>query len=238
MQDALHGEMVRRQELLRSAGNFANVTDYEKARAKGADLEPLPALLIVADEFSELLAAKPEFVDAVRRHRPSRSLAVDAPAAGLAAPRGGASLRGLESHLSYRMGLRTFSAGESRTVLGVPDAYELPAVPGLGYLKPDQTTLRAVQGRLRLRPADGAVARRRVARSGGDGDDIVPFRAAPVLTRLDDAEPGDAEVVDDGPEPEERRARSTSRSRRCGARAGRPTRCGCRRSTSPTPSTS
>ena len=36
-------------------------------------------------------------------------------------------LRGLDSHLSYRIGLRTFSAAESRAVLGVPDAYELPA---------------------------------------------------------------------------------------------------------------
>ncbi|HEY2723464.1 MAG TPA: type VII secretion protein EccCa, partial [Pseudonocardiaceae bacterium] len=31
MQDALAGEMNRRQELLRSAGNFANVKDYERA---------------------------------------------------------------------------------------------------------------------------------------------------------------------------------------------------------------
>ncbi len=44
-------------------------------------------------------------------------------------------LRGLESHLSYRIGLRTFSAAESRAVLGVPDAYHLPPVPGVGYLK-------------------------------------------------------------------------------------------------------
>ena len=50
-------------------------------------------------------------------------------------------LRGLESHLSYRIGLRTFSSQESRAVLGVPDAYELPAVPGLGFLKPDPTQL-------------------------------------------------------------------------------------------------
>ena len=40
------------------------------------------------------------------------------------------------SHLSYRIGLRTFSAGESRDVLGVPDAYGLPGYPGVGYLKP------------------------------------------------------------------------------------------------------
>src|SRR5690606_7649965 len=44
-------------------------------------------------------------------------------------------LRGLDTHLSYRIGLRTFSAMESRVVLGVPDAYELPPAPGNGYLK-------------------------------------------------------------------------------------------------------
>ena len=33
MRDALSGEMNRRQELLRAAGNFANVGDYERARA-------------------------------------------------------------------------------------------------------------------------------------------------------------------------------------------------------------
>ncbi len=31
-QDALQGEVVRRQELLRAAGNFANVGEYEAAR--------------------------------------------------------------------------------------------------------------------------------------------------------------------------------------------------------------
>src|SRR5206468_2734166 len=50
-------------------------------------------------------------------------------------------LRGLDSHLSYRIGLRTFSASESRAVLGVPDAYELPPVPGSAFLKFDTGTL-------------------------------------------------------------------------------------------------
>ncbi|WP_281286863.1 FtsK/SpoIIIE domain-containing protein [Nonomuraea turkmeniaca] len=48
-------------------------------------------------------------------------------------------LRGLDTHLSYRIGLRTFSAMESRAVLGVADAYELPSAPGNGYLKFDTT---------------------------------------------------------------------------------------------------
>src|SRR4029079_17160534 len=44
MQDALSGEMVRRQELLREAGNFASIRDYEKARLAGEDLQTLPSL--------------------------------------------------------------------------------------------------------------------------------------------------------------------------------------------------
>jgi DNA segregation ATPase FtsK/SpoIIIE, S-DNA-T family len=136
-QDALQGEVVRRQELLRAAGNFANVSDYEKARRGGrTDLEPLPALLIVADEFSELLAAKPEFVESfINIGRVGRSLQVHLLLASQRLEEG--KLRGLDTYLSYRIGLRTFSAAESRTVLGVPDAYTLPQEPGVGYLKAD-----------------------------------------------------------------------------------------------------
>ncbi|MGW0177643.1 type VII secretion protein EccCa [Rhodococcus sp. NPDC003322] len=136
MRDALAGEMNRRQELLRSAGNFANVTDYERARSSGADLAPLPALFIVVDEFSELLSQQPEFADLfVAIGRLGRSLHIHLLLASQRLDEG--RLRGLDSHLSYRIGLKTFSANESRTVLGVPDAYHLPATPGAGYLKCD-----------------------------------------------------------------------------------------------------
>ncbi|WP_369818927.1 type VII secretion protein EccCa [Phycicoccus sp. Soil748] len=196
MQDALHGEMVRRQELLRSAGNFANVTDYEKARLAGADLEPLPALVIVADEFSELLNARPEFVELfVAIGRLGRSLSMHLLLASQRLEEG--RLRGLESHLSYRLGLRTFSAAESRTVIGVPDAYELPAVPGLGYLKPDQTTLIKFKAAYVSGPPP---ARRRIASDRTSAtNDIVPFSAAPVLRLNDTPEP---QVVDAGPREE------------------------------------
>jgi DNA segregation ATPase FtsK/SpoIIIE, S-DNA-T family len=140
MQDALAGELNRRQELLRTAGNFANVKDYEKARDNGADLDPLPALFIVIDEFSELLAQQPEFIDLfVAIGRLGRSLQMHLLLASQRLEEG--KLRGLESHLSYRIGLKTFSAGESRAVLGVPDAYELPSVPGSGYLKFDTASM-------------------------------------------------------------------------------------------------
>ncbi|WP_406039980.1 type VII secretion protein EccCa [Micromonospora sp. NBC_00898] len=134
MVDAINGELVRRQELLRRAGNFASLRDYERARAAGTPLAPLPSLLLICDEFSELLSAKPDFIDLfVQIGRLGRSLGVHLLLASQRLEEG--RLRGLDTHLSYRIGLRTFSALESRTVLGVPDAHELPRSPGHGYLR-------------------------------------------------------------------------------------------------------
>ncbi|MFF4602696.1 type VII secretion protein EccCa [Streptomyces sp. NPDC001339] len=134
MGDSIRGELQRRQELLRQAGNFANIHDYEKARAAGHALDPLPSLVIVIDEFSELLTAKPDFIEMfIQIGRIGRSLGVHLLLASQRLEEG--RLRGLDTYLSYRIGLRTFSAAESRVALGVPDAYHLPSVPGSGYLK-------------------------------------------------------------------------------------------------------
>ncbi len=134
MGDSIRGELNRRQEMLRDAGNYANIHDYEKARAAGAALLPIPSLVLVIDEFSELLTAKPDFIEMfVQIGRIGRSLGVHLLLASQRLEEG--RLRGLETYLSYRIGLRTFSAGESRAAIGVPDAYLLPNVPGSGYLK-------------------------------------------------------------------------------------------------------
>jgi S-DNA-T family DNA segregation ATPase FtsK/SpoIIIE len=134
MRDAIVGEMNRRQEMLRDGGNFKNIHDYEKARAAGAQLTPMPNLVIVLDEFSEMLTAKPEFLDLfIQIGRIGRSLGVHLLLASQRLEEG--KLRGLDTYLSYRLGLKTFSAAESRVVLGVPDAFNLPSIPGSGYLK-------------------------------------------------------------------------------------------------------
>jgi DNA segregation ATPase FtsK/SpoIIIE, S-DNA-T family len=190
MQDALSGEMVRRQELLREAGNFASIRDYEKARAAGEDLAPMPSLFIVVDEFSEMLSAKPEFIDLfVAIGRLGRSLGLHLLLASQRLEEG--RLRGLESHLSYRIGLRTFSAQESRAVLGVPDAYELPAVPGLGYLKPDPTSMTRFKAAYVSGPPSGRVRVRRD--EGGHLQGILPFTISEVQALT---------APDLGPEPE------------------------------------
>ncbi|RSM80498.1 type VII secretion protein EccCb [Amycolatopsis sp. WAC 01375] len=134
MTDAINGELVRRQELLRAAGNFSSLSDYKKARAAGAPLPEVPTLLVICDEFAELLSARPDFIDMfVLIGRVGRSLGVHLLLASQRLEEGG--LRGLETHLSYRIGLRTFSEMESRAVLGASDAFRLPRTPGHGFLK-------------------------------------------------------------------------------------------------------
>jgi DNA segregation ATPase FtsK/SpoIIIE, S-DNA-T family len=134
MADAINGELIRRQELLRAAGNFASLRDYEKARAAGAPLPEVPTLFVVVDEFSELLSARPDFIDNfVQIGRVGRSLGVHLLLASQRLEEG--RLRGLDTHLSYRIGLRTFSDMDSRTVLGVSDAFSLPRAPGHGFLR-------------------------------------------------------------------------------------------------------
>ena len=178
MRDAITGELQRRQELLRSAGNYANITDYEKARAAGAPLEPLASLVMVLDEFSELLSAKPDFIEMfIQIGRIGRSLGVHMLLASQRLEEG--RLRGLDTYLSYRIGLRTFSAAESRAAIGVPDAYHLPNVPGAGYLKYDTETMvqfkaAYVSGPYRAGGGGGG--------GGGSRTDRLPvlFTAAPV----------------------------------------------------------
>jgi S-DNA-T family DNA segregation ATPase FtsK/SpoIIIE len=134
MRDALTGEINRRQQILRTAGNLASVAEYERIRRTGRPLAPLPVLFVIVDEFSELLCQQPEFIDVfVAIGRLGRSLGMHLLLASQRLEEG--RLRGLDSHLSYRICLKTLSANESRLTIGVADAYELPGTPGAAYLK-------------------------------------------------------------------------------------------------------
>ncbi|MCX5043932.1 type VII secretion protein EccCa [Aldersonia sp. NBC_00410] len=208
MRDALAGEMNRRQELLRAAGNFANVGDYEKARAAGAELDPLPALFVVIDEFSELLAQQPEFAELfVAIGRLGRSLQMHLLLASQRLDEG--KLRGLDSHLSYRIGLKTFSANESRAVLGVPDAYHLPASPGAGYLKSDASQIQRFQAAYVSAPYVGVRGARSVSRIGETEVDARP-REFPAHAVAMDRLLLPAPEPTDSPEPEPENTRSST----------------------------
>nr|WP_211177741.1 type VII secretion protein EccCa [Pseudonocardia acidicola] len=174
MADALAGEITRRQELLRAAGNLAGIADYTAARRTRPQLPPLPALFVVVDEFSELLAQRPELIDLlVTIGRLGRSLGLHLLLTSQRLDEG--RLRGLESHLSYRIALRTFSAAESRAVLGVPDAHQLPPAPGSAFLAAGTDELvRFRAAYVSGPPVTGAPAVVTGARR------VHPFRAGPV----------------------------------------------------------
>jgi S-DNA-T family DNA segregation ATPase FtsK/SpoIIIE len=135
MRDAITGELQRRQEMLAQAGNLASAWDYRRLRSTSRpDLEPMPNLVVIVDEFAELVTARPDFVDVfVTISRIGRSLGIHLLLASQRLEDG--KLRGLDSNVSYRIALRTFSAGDSIAVIGVRDAYYLPTSPGSAILK-------------------------------------------------------------------------------------------------------
>ncbi len=208
MQDALHGELMRRQELLRSAGNYTSAYEYETARAAGAALEPLPTLFVVVDEFSELLSSHRDFMDLfVMVGRLGRSLGVHLLLASQRLDEG--RMTQLESHLSYRIALRTFSSMESRGVLGVPDAYQLPSLPGSAILKKDTGTLVRFKAAYVSGPYQGV---RRVAAAAVAGQ-VVPYRTEWTAPRLPAAEPDPEPAVREEESEETLLALAVSRMR-------------------------
>ena len=189
MQDALQGEMVRRQEVLREAGNYANVSEYEADRIAGKhEFPPLPALFIVLDEFTEMLMAKPEFGEVfIMIGRLGRSLSVHLLLASQKMDLGKA--RGLESHLSYRIALKTFTENDSREVLGIPDAAKLPPLPGSGFLKAGGDGLVRFRASYVAAPPPArtlaSISEASTAGAPSAPIEILPCTVAPVITRED-----------------------------------------------------
>lgn len=159
MHEALAGELTRRQEVLRAAG---------RSSARELD-DGLPTLIVVVDEFTELLTARPGLAELFASiGRVGRSLGVHLLLASQRLDEG--RIRGLESHLGFRIALRTFSAAESRAVIGVPDAHQLPPIPGGGYLATGSGGPVRFEVVLVSAPGHTLVG----------GDQVLPFTAAPV----------------------------------------------------------
>ncbi len=199
MYTSLDGEVLRRQQLLADAGKITDITDYRLRRSElgdPPDMPPMRHLLVIIDEFGELLTAKPEFAELfLRLGRIGRSIGVHLLLSSQRIEQG--KLRGLETYLSYRIGLRTLSETESRTVLDTPDAARLPALPGNGYLKVDVT----VYEKFKAAYVSGPLA-------GGQEAELAPVAGPPVKPMVrfglpagpqDEAEPAQATRRGSGP---------------------------------------
>ncbi|UGY93028.1 type VII secretion protein EccCa [Streptomyces gobiensis] len=190
---SLAGEVKRRQQVLKDAGNIADISTYAAARAERPELDPLPHLFVVIDEFGELLTAKPDFIDLfLSIGRIGRSIGVHLLLSSQRIE--GGKLKGLDTYLSYRLGLRTFSPEESRTVLDTPDAFNLPPIPGFGYLKVDTSVYERFKASYVSGPYRGPARQE----ADDDGPAALPYPAYNTL----DADT--SEGTDDGPAPASR----------------------------------
>ena len=184
---SINGEVVRRQEILRDAGS-SSISHYRELRSQRPELPPLPHLFVVIDEFGELLTAEPEFVELlITIGRIGRSIGVHLLLSSQRIEAG--RLRGLDTYLSYRIGLRTFSAAESSVVLDTPDAFHLPAIPGYGYLKVDTSVYRRFRSGYVSGPAPGLDGPPATA----DTEEVGP-RVLPTYNTLRRAVAADTEV--------------------------------------------
>ncbi|WP_375425309.1 type VII secretion protein EccCa [uncultured Friedmanniella sp.] len=188
---SIAGEVVRRQEMLRDAGSSPSISHYRELRRTRPELPPMPHLFVVIDEFGELLTADPEFVELlISIGRIGRSIGVHLLLSSQRIEAG--RLRGLDTYLSYRIGLRTFSESESSVVLDTKDAFHLPAVPGYGYLKVDTSIYRRFRSGYVSGPAEGPTRG-----SGVEEVEHVGPRLLPTYNTLQqaDGEKGEAELT-------------------------------------------
>ena len=195
MRDALMGEMNRRQEVLREAGNLDGIAAYQRRRRADARLDPLPALFIIVDEFSELLSQHPDFADVfVAIGRLGRSLGVHLLLASQRLDEG--RMRGLESHLSYRVCLKTLSVNESRMVLGTSEAYELARHAGRRVPARRHGCAGAIPNRFCLWPIAAGVLRCRWASRAARRYEV---SARPACSPVKPSAVADGRSAEDGP---------------------------------------
>jgi DNA segregation ATPase FtsK/SpoIIIE, S-DNA-T family len=132
---ALKSELRRREHVL-SSTNAKNISEYISLRAQSpADIDPLPHLFIIIDEFAELAKEHPSFMEGlVSVVQKGRSLGVHLI---LATQKPTGSVSGsIWSNLKFRISLRLASMQDSRDMLGRSEAALIPAsMPGRGYFQ-------------------------------------------------------------------------------------------------------
>jgi S-DNA-T family DNA segregation ATPase FtsK/SpoIIIE len=142
MSDVLYGELEIRKRMLNRA-KVGNAAEYEYLRIhRGEALPPMPTLLVVVDEFTQMFKESPAAKDVFDEiGRQGRALAVKML---MGSQRLGNEMgQGIMANVPIRGALRVLDGQESRLVLGTEEAAYLPDKPaGAGYLN--------VQGRKEL----------------------------------------------------------------------------------------
>ncbi len=134
MRKAIDGEIARRYRLFKDAG-ARDANEYEEMRLAGRDLEPVPILLVIIDEYLELFHHHSEWIDLVIH------IGQEGRGCNVFFTLGGqrldlSSLSKAKSNIAFRVALRAETAEDSRDVIGSDAALHLPSIEnGYGLLK-------------------------------------------------------------------------------------------------------
>lgn len=134
MRKAVNGEIARRYRLFKDAG-ARDANEYEEMRLAGRELEPVPILLVIIDEYLELFIHHPDWIDLVIH------IGQEGRGCNVFFTLGGqrldlSSLSKAKSNIAFRVALRAETAEDSRDVIGSDAALHLPSREnGYGLLK-------------------------------------------------------------------------------------------------------
>jgi type VII secretion protein EccCa/type VII secretion protein EccCb len=125
MRKAIDGEIARRYRLFKDAG-ARDANEYEEMRLAGRDLEPVPIMLVIIDEYLELFHHHPEWIDLVIH------IGQEGRGCNVFFTLGGqrldlSSLSKAKSNIAFRVALRAETAEDSRDVIGSDAALHLPS---------------------------------------------------------------------------------------------------------------
>lgn len=125
MRKAVDGEIARRYRLFKEAG-ARDANEYEEMRLAGRDLEPVPILLVIIDEYLELFHHHPDWIDLVIH------IGQEGRGCNVFFTLGGqrldlSSLSKAKSNIAFRVALRAETAEDSRDVIGSDAALHLPS---------------------------------------------------------------------------------------------------------------
>jgi S-DNA-T family DNA segregation ATPase FtsK/SpoIIIE len=144
--DSLGAELKRREEMLLHSG-AKDIEDYwdTKRLRPEMNLEPMPRLVLIIDEFAAMVAELPDFVDGlIDIARRGRSLGVHLI---LATQRpAGVVSADIRANTNLRIALRVTSTDESADVIDAPDSARIAkSTPGRCYVRSGASNLVAVQ---------------------------------------------------------------------------------------------
>ena len=141
---SLSAELKRREEILLHAG-AKDIEDYWDARRRRRELDPLPRLVLIIDEFASLVAELPDFVTGlVGIAQRGRSLGVHLM---LATQRpAGVVSADIRANTNLRIALRVTDSAESSDVIDTPEAaFIAKSTPGRCYVRSGAAAPVAVQ---------------------------------------------------------------------------------------------